>query len=192
MEKDTLLLIDLSTNYSLVEKNKKYIYLNKGNINLKNCSQIKLKNFMNLRKKIYTNLINEFKKFILQNKKNKIFLSEMEIFNLRNDRYEFPDQMLNCLIIKRLILKKGFKKIKIISDNKFTLKIFDNLVVNIEKKDLSKKSLKLSFPNLKIIKFLLKSMLVKRRLKMKVHLIDYLQRIKKNLFAISLLVMKLT
>ena len=69
-------------------------------------------------------------------KKGKLFLSEMEIFNLRNDRYEFPDRILNCLIIKKLILKKGFKKIKIISDNKFTLKIFDNLDVNIEKKDI--------------------------------------------------------
>jgi len=160
MEKDTLLLIDLSTNFDLVEKNKEYIYLNKGNINLKNCRQIKLKNFMNLRRKVYANLIKELRKFILNNKKNKYFLSEMEIFNLRNDRYEFPDRMLNYLIIKKLIFKKKFQKIKIISDNKSTLKIFDNLDVNIEKKDLSKIVLKLSFPNLKIIKFLLKSMVI--------------------------------
>tara|TARA_B100000989_G_scaffold94021_1_gene68337 strand:- start:7325 stop:8941 length:1617 start_codon:yes stop_codon:yes gene_type:complete len=160
MEKKTLLLIDLSTNFSLVEKNKEYIYLNKGNINLINCRQIKLKNFMNLRKKVFANMIKEFKKFVLRNEESKHFLSEMEIFNLRNDRYEFPDRILNCLIIKKLILKKGFKKINIISDNKFTLKIFDNLDVNIEKKDLSKKTLKLNFPNLKIIKFLFKSMVI--------------------------------
>ena len=58
----------------------------------------------------------------------------MEIFNLRNDRYDFPDRILNYLIIKKLILKKKFKKVKIISDNKVTLKIFDNLNVEIEKK----------------------------------------------------------
>ena len=160
MEKDTLLLIDLSKNFDLVEKNKEYIYLNKGNINLKNCRQIKLKNFMNLRKKIYTDLIKEFRKFILRNERNKHFLSEMEIFNLRNDRYEFPDRMLNYLVVKKLIEKKKFRKVKIISDNKFSLKIFDNLDINIEKEDLSRIALKLSFPNLKIIKFLFKSVVV--------------------------------
>ena len=33
MRKDTLLLIDLSENLNFEEKNKEYIYLNKGNIN---------------------------------------------------------------------------------------------------------------------------------------------------------------
>ena len=106
MNKNILLIIDLSTNLNLKEKNKKYIYLNKGNINLSNCKQIKLKNFVNLRQKIYSSLLKEFKKFILFNEKNKYFLSEMEIFNLRNDRYEFPDRILNYLTIKKLIQKK--------------------------------------------------------------------------------------
>ena len=65
MEKNTLLLIDLSKNFNLNEKNKQYIYLNKGNIHLNNCKQIKLKNFSNFRKKTYKALIKEFKKFIL-------------------------------------------------------------------------------------------------------------------------------
>ena len=73
MQGDTLLLIDLRKNLNFEEKNKEYIYLNKGNINLNNCKQIKLKNFVNLRKKIYKNLIKELKKFILFNKKKKIF-----------------------------------------------------------------------------------------------------------------------
>ena len=37
----------------------------------------------------------------------------MEIFNLRNDRYEFPDRILNYLIIKKLILKKKLKKLRL-------------------------------------------------------------------------------
>ena len=156
MQKDTLLLIDLSKNLNFEEKNKEYIYLNKGNVNLNNCKQIKLKDYVNLRKKIYKNLIKELKKFILLNEKKKFFLSEMEIFNLRNDRYDFPDRILNYLIVKKLILKKKFKKVKIISDNKVTLRIFDKLNVKIEKKDLSKFNLKFSFSHLKIIKFLIK------------------------------------
>ena len=75
MEKNTLLLIDLSKNFNLNEKNKQYIYLNKGNIHLNNCKQIKLKNFSNFRKKNYKALLKEFKKFILNNPENKFFLS---------------------------------------------------------------------------------------------------------------------
>ena len=51
MQKNTLLLIDLSKNLDFEEKNKEYIYLNKGNIRLNNCKQIKLKDFGDLRKK---------------------------------------------------------------------------------------------------------------------------------------------
>ena len=60
MKKDTLLLIDLSKNFNLEEKNKQYIYLNKGNIHLNKCKQVKLKNFKVLRKNIYQSLINIF------------------------------------------------------------------------------------------------------------------------------------
>ena len=102
-------------------------------------------------------MIKGLKKFILENPKDKFFLSEMEIFNLRNDRYDFPDRILNFLIIKRIISKKKIKKIKIISDNKYTLKIFDNTNLNVEKKDLSSGFKKLRYPNLKILKFLIKT-----------------------------------
>ena len=93
-------------------------------------------------------------------KRKKFFLSEMEIFNLRNDRYEFPDQILNYLIIKKLILKKKFKKVKIISDNKVTLNMFDNLNVEIEKKNLSKFDFQFRLPHLKLIKFLIKAIIL--------------------------------
>ena len=81
----------------------------------------------------------------------------MEIFNLRNDRYNFPDRILNFLIIKRIISKNNIKKIKIISDNKYTLNIFDNISLNVEKKDFSNNVKKFHFSNLKILKFLVKS-----------------------------------
>ncbi len=157
MKNNTLLIIDISKNYDFNEKNKHYVYLNNGNINLYNCKSIKLKNYLSLRKKNYKVLINEFKKFILNNYDSKFFLSEMEIFNLRNDRYSFPDRILNFLTIKHIISKKKINKIKIISDNKSTLKIFDHLNLRIEKKDLTYDKLKINFYNLKIIKFLIKS-----------------------------------
>ena len=65
---------------------------------------------------------------------------------------------MNYLIIKELIFKKKFKKVKIISDNKVTLKIFDNLNVEIEK--IIKFDLKFRLPHLKIIKFLIKAMIL--------------------------------
>ncbi len=158
MENNSLLLIDLSRNFNLTEKKKIFINLNKGKINFIDCKQIKLKNFDNLRKSNYKKLIEEFKKSISNNGENKFFLSEMEIFNLRNDRYEYPDRILNFLIIKKIILKKKIKKVTIISDNKYTLNIFDNIDLEVEKKDFSNKNFKLTFPNLRIIKFLIKAM----------------------------------
>jgi hypothetical protein len=160
MEKSSLIIIDLEKNFNFTEKNKSYIYLNKGKITLNNCKQIKLKNFLDHRKKKYQTLIQKIKKFILNTPNKKFFLSEMEIFNLRNDRYNYPDRILNFIVIKKIIIEKKIKKIKIISDNKSTLKIFDNLNLNIEKKDFSKTNPKNIFPNLAIIKFLFKSIIL--------------------------------
>ena len=82
MQKNTLLLIDLSKNLDFEEKNKEYIYLNKGNIRLNNCKQIKLKDFGDLRKKIYKSLIRELKKFILLNEKKKFFYQKWKFLIL--------------------------------------------------------------------------------------------------------------
>ena len=49
-ENNTLLLIDLSKNFDFIEKNKKFINLNKGQIHLKNCKKIKLKKFFKFKK----------------------------------------------------------------------------------------------------------------------------------------------
>ena len=167
MNDDTLLLIDLNKNFDFNEKNKQYIYLNNGKINLRNCKQIKLKNFSHLKKDSHKKMINELKKIIYKDPKNKFFLSEMEFFNLRNDKSTFPDRILNFLIIKKIIHLKNIKKIKIISDKKSTLKIFDNLNFKIEKKDFSKFELKALFPHLKIIKFLIKTLFLVTFLKFK-------------------------
>ncbi|MDC3068680.1 hypothetical protein OA265_02480 [Candidatus Pelagibacter sp.] len=183
-ENNTLLLIDLTKNFELIEKNKNFINLNKGQIHLKNCKKIKLKSFTNLRKKTYKILIKRLKKIILENPENKFFLSEMEIFNLRNDRYDFPDRILNFLIIEKIISKKKIKRIKIISDNKVTLKMFDNLNILIEKENLSKFNFKLRLPHLKIIKFLIKAIILVFYCKL--FKFDEREKSEKNTFHLSL------
>ena len=45
MKNNTLIILDLSKNYDLSEKNIKFVSLNKGLINLDKCEQIYLKNF---------------------------------------------------------------------------------------------------------------------------------------------------
>ena len=46
--------------------------------------------------------------------------------NLRIDRYDFVDRMINLITIKKLIKKKKIKNIKIILIIHLTLNIFDN------------------------------------------------------------------
>ena len=48
MNKNSLLIIDLTKNYQLKKINKTYIKLNNGNINLINCKQLNLKNISKL------------------------------------------------------------------------------------------------------------------------------------------------
>ena len=43
------------------------------------------------------------------------------------------DRVLNFLIVKKILLQKKIKKIEIISDNKSTLEIFDNLNLRLKK-----------------------------------------------------------
>ena len=93
-------------------------------------------------------------------KQNNFFRNELEIMNLRIDRYDFVDRMINLISIKKLIKKKKIRNIKIISDNPSTLNIFDNLSLNIEKEDLSKKIKSFKFSKLKIIKFYIKTFIL--------------------------------
>lgn len=157
MKKDTLLIIDLNKDYNIYQNNKSYINLNNGSINLSNCKQIYLKNYPALKNDIYKKLLKKFKKLIFLNSKLRFFYTEMEIFNLRNDKYVFLDRILNFLVIKKIILQKKIKKLEIISDNPSTLKIFDKLNLKVKKNDFSKPKLNFYFHNIKIIKFLIKT-----------------------------------
>jgi len=175
MSNKTLVILDLKKNYDLFEKKIKFISLNKGLINLENCEQIYLKKFQKERNKVYKKLLSILLKIISKNRDKNIPLIELELNNLRNDRYDFIDRIINLSIIKKIILLGGFTKIKIISDNQNTLKIFDKLNIKIEKIDFSRNK-KFNFFRLKLLKFYLKTLFVVLILKFKKK--DY--RMKKN------------
>ena len=180
MKNKTLVILDLKKNYDLYEKDLTFISLNKGVINLDNCKQLFLKDFPQIKKEVHKKLISKLQKIIYENKNNDNSLIELEVNNLRNDRYDFIDRITNLVIIKKIILSSGFKKLKIISDNKNTLDIFDKLNIDIEKKDFSKKEKKLNFLKLKLPKFYLKSFFIVIFLKLKKK--DIKKKILKHIF----------
>ena len=106
MKKKDLLIIDLEKNYNFFEKEKKYVSLNKGEINLKDCKKIYISDNLKQKNFFFKLLINKLKKIITKENNFKFFLAEQEIFNLRNDRYNFIDRIINFLIIKEIIIKK--------------------------------------------------------------------------------------
>jgi hypothetical protein len=160
MLSSTLLIIDLNKNLDLLEKNVKFVSLNKGLINLENSEQIFFKDYNKEKKFFYKKLLSKLLNVISKNKKQNIPFIELEINNLRNDRYDFIDRIINILVIKNIIKKNKFKNIKIISDNEKTLNIFNDLNVKINKIDLTKKKEISNFFILKLLKFYLKTLFV--------------------------------
>ena len=158
MKNNTLVILDLSKNYDLSEKNIKFVSLNKGLINLDKCEQIYLKNFPQEKRDVYKKLLSKLSNIIFKNKNNPLI--EFEVNNLRNDRYDFIDRIINLSIINKIILSTNFDTIKIISDNKNTLDKFDKLNIKIEKIDFSKKEKKVNFFRLKLLKFYLKALII--------------------------------
>ena len=67
-------------------------------------------------------MVNNLKKNNLIKKKLP-FISELELFNLRNDKDNNFDLILNILIIREII-KKKFNDIKVITDNSLVKKFF--------------------------------------------------------------------
>ena len=93
MKNNTLVILDLSKNYDLSEKNIKFVSLNKGLINLDKCEQIYLKNFPQEKRDVYKKLLSKLSNIIFKNKNNPLI--EFEVNNLRNDRYDFIDRIIN-------------------------------------------------------------------------------------------------
>ena len=105
-------------------------------------------------------MVNNLKKKIILSKKKLPFISELELFNLRNDKDNNFDLILNILIIREIIKKKKFNDIKVITDNSLVKKIFQTnfpkISVLYEGTNLNKPKLIL----LKIIKFYIKTFVI--------------------------------
>ena len=155
-----LLVIDIEKNYNFYEENNDFVLLNRGLINLKNCKQIFLKDFIKERKKIYEKLVKKISSSVVQKSHLDLPLIEFEINNLRNDRYSFIDRIINFIILKKIIFKKKIKKIKIISDNPNTFYILNNLNIEVEKIKIPKQKKNIVFLRLRLIKFYLKTFFV--------------------------------
>jgi hypothetical protein len=170
MLSSTLVILDLNKNFNLQEQNVKFISLNKGLINLKNSEQIFIDDYRSEKKVFYKKFLLKLLNIISKNKKSSIPFIELEINNLRNDRYGFIDRIINLLVIKKIIKKNKFKKIKIISDDKKTLNIFNGLSIKIQKVDLTKNIEINNFFKLKLLKFYFKTLFV----------VCFLRFVKKN------------
>ena len=69
MKNNVLLLIDLSKNYNKLESNKSYIYLNRGRINLENCTQLRLSHLKAIKKNSYDIFLKFLKKTFSKKKR---------------------------------------------------------------------------------------------------------------------------
>ena len=149
--KKKLLVIDLSSNYQITEKNVDYIKLNSGDISLLNSKRVYLASeFKKNKKKIKS----DFLKFIISNfKKNKITKNNFithEIFNLRNDKTNFFDKIFSFIIIKKI--KQKYKYVEVITDDLDSIETYKSLNFKIRNINRKKNS-PITFFNYAISRF---------------------------------------
>lgn len=113
-----LVIIDLEKNYNFEIQSDYYILANRGIINVKKTKKIDIdlnKNtkILNRNKKDLFNFFNKIKKNL--EIKFNLQANELEIFNLRNDKYNYLDKILFFYSLKKKNLDKKFK-IKILTD----------------------------------------------------------------------------
>ena len=168
---ERLIILDIKKNINISKKNYHYINLSTGILSFYNSKEILIKKYQKKYYKFYKNLL--IKKLIVSTNNNKsIFLNESEIFNLRNDKSNFLNKIINILVLKKIFYKKK-NKIKLITD--------DNILYNILRENNyfdvvyygPKKKIENIFPLIKIFKFYIKSLLV----------VSYLKIFKKFNFA---------
>ena len=125
MNQKNLIIINSSKKVDIDQKNVSYINIGDGIVNIRDSKKIILSKFRSTNYLKYKNLlINELSKKVKDAERKIPFISEFEIFNLRNDKNTNIDLILNILIIKEIIKKQKFKKITLITDNKLTKNLF--------------------------------------------------------------------
>ena len=123
-----LIIINSQKRIDIHEENSSYINIGNGIINNLNSNKINLSSYRKANYPKYKNLFTKklFEK--IKNSEKKIpFIYELEIFNLRNDQNTNIDLILNIQLIKEIIKKEKFKKITVITDNKLTKDLFQQI-----------------------------------------------------------------
>ena len=158
MHQNNLIIINNQNNVNLSQENISYINIGTGIVKVANSKKIALSKY---RKKNYVKykdlLISKLSKKAKNLEKKIPFINELEIFNLRNDKDTNIDLILNILIIKEIIKKKNFKKITVITDNRLTKDLFEQISAKINVEYKRKNFSTPNFTIAKIIKFYFKA-----------------------------------
>ena len=166
-----LIILDIKKDIKITRENCYFIKLSIGKLLFKNSKEILIKQLQKKYYKYFRKLL--AKKLIkIVNKNQSILFNESEIVNLRNDKNNFINKIINILIINKLFIKKKSKKIELITDDYFVYKIFQkqkNIDINFYGPF---KKIEYKYPILKILKFYIKSLLV----------VLYLNIFQKNYF----------
>jgi hypothetical protein len=154
-----LVIVDLNKdNFNHLEEDCYYININVGKIRLNKGKQILFKTLKKYKVKSRESLSKELKKKLTEI--NDIFYQQLEIFNLRNDKIFLISKLINFLIINLLIKDKDFDDIKIITDNRSSIKIIKSFNKNISIISYDNKRLKLNLTFIKLFKFYLKTFFI--------------------------------
>lgn len=159
-KKTKLSIIHLEKNINLSIECEDFIILGPGSGIIKKGNRIFL---TNLQKKFFTKVRSLLTKKLFQQlkKENLDFFLEYEISNIRNDKIKFFDCIMNYLLIQKIINKKKYDKIELITDNKFSTNIFDKMKI----KNLVVKNFSDNYQKLPLIyffsKFIMKFLCVK-------------------------------
>lgn len=160
MKKKKLLIFHSQNNLKINKKYDYFINLGDGNLEIINSKEISLKkyykkNYNHFKKKLISSLHQK----ILHSKDKSDILSELEIFNLRNDKINNINLIINLLIVKKIISKFNINNLSLITDNQLIQKIITQIYPRIEIINCQKKQLRI-FPFLRISKFYLKAFFV--------------------------------
>ena len=156
--KKKLLILDLKKNYNIKRNNVDVIYLSYGDIHIVNSSRLDLEQYRNEKiKKELLNFLIHYVNFAKINQKN-FDVSELEILNIRNDKSNIFDHLLNLSIIKKNLIKL-YETVEIIFDHRDYDECYNSFlnkktkIINLNKKNKTKINF-LSFVSKRLLFFL--------------------------------------
>ena len=107
-----LIILDIKKDIKITRENCYFINFSIGKLLFKNSKEILIKQFQKKYYKYFRKLL--AKKLInIANKNQSSLFNESEIVNLRNDKNNFINKIINILIINKLFIKKKKSKNRI-------------------------------------------------------------------------------